>query len=90
MAKTRLDKMVDEFAEKMKTRLRQKSRDGWKGWDEEWFHEGEISERIVKQVITGDAYKDLKSERQLKPIDPIDLANYCAFLDLKREESTNG
>ena len=82
--------MVDEFAEKMKTRLRQKSRDGWKGWDEEWFHEGEISERIAKQVVRDGAYPDLKNGQHLRRIDPIDLANYCAFLELKREESTNG
>ena len=64
--------MVDFFAEKMKRRLREKSRNGWSGWDEDWFHEGEITERIK-----GQATRD--------SIDPVDIANYCAFLDLKRE-----
>lgn len=75
MSRTRLDKMVDEFADKMKKRLRQKSRDGWTGWSEDWFNHTVISGRIREQ-----SYRDY--------IDPIDLANYCAFLDLKRKESS--
>lgn len=86
MSRTRLDKMVDAFAEKMKRRLRQKSRDGWSGWDEEWFDEDEIKERIYNQThveVTSSAVPKLM-ERKL--IDPIDLANYCAFLDMKRAD----
>ena len=89
MGKTRLDKMVDAFAEKMKKRLRKKARDGWTGWDDKMFHEGEITNRIQRQVVRiGWSLKEASIEREIewRKIDPIDLANYCAFLNLKQED----
>lgn len=88
MSRTRLDKMVDEFAGEMKKRLREKSKQGWHGWDESWFDNYQVEKRIRKQVLD-DCLLGRLNETAFKRIDPIDLANYCAFLDLKHKESSN-
>lgn len=84
MSRTRLDKMVDDFAEKMKKRLREKSRDGWTGWDSDEFHEGEIKHRIMRQIFVFPERVEKDTNHPPRTIDPVDLANYCAFLELKR------
>lgn len=89
MPRTRLDKLVDEFASEMKKRLREKTKDGWTGWDDDRFHEGEINHRIMRQIFVYPERVEKDSNHPTRTIDPVDLANYCAFLNYKRTGGGN-
>ena len=60
-----LFRLIDAFALEMKGKLLNKFRDGWRGWD------------IMAPV---DAEQALRMQLVKKPMDPVDIANFCAFL----------
>lgn len=82
-----LDALVDDFAQAMKKKLRRKFMQGREGWDDPRWAKESIVERIREQIdkaqVTG--YDDL-GQRVHKPIDPVDVANFCAFLWNREDE----
>lgn len=71
MARDEYDDLVDAIAVQMKERLRARKKEGWCGWKRDWFDEDEIRKRLYNQ-----------SRR--KQLDPVDIANYAAFLFYKQ------
>lgn len=64
----RLTLLVDRFADKMKERLFEKIDDNpGGGWEDEGWTDSQIIEGAKKNLDTG-------------KVDPIDAANFCAFL----------
>lgn len=63
------EKAIDEFAEKMKAKMRDKEKRGYKGWDDpNEFSARGISKMLIKHVAKGD---------------PVDVANFCMMLDVR-------
>ena len=62
-----LMRMVDEFAKEMKRKLRKKSRAGWYGWKDTGDHWPDQCRAKLAAHIVNDG-------------DPIDVANFAAFL----------
>lgn len=60
-----LEKAVDEFAKAMKSRLRLKARQGWKGW-RDMGHE-QLGERMLMNAVHGAMTGDQQ--------DLVDMAN---------------
>jgi hypothetical protein len=58
------DMLVDEFANAMKAKLDRSKR---VGWNAPWFNENIIIRRLQSEVNT-------------EYVDPVDVANYAAFL----------
>jgi hypothetical protein len=65
---------VDQFAEAMKRRLKEKHEQGYRGWSE--FSQEHLEYRI----------KESSSEIPLNPIKSIDTANLCAMHYLNRRK----
>lgn len=65
------DAAVDALAVKMKTKLAQKRAEGYGGWDEEdECDQDHLSDLLRRHVAKGD---------------PVDVANFCAFLSARGE-----
>ena len=62
--------LVDDFAEQMKLRLSKKLEDGKAGWDDDEWPVEDIARQMVEQAEEGD---------------PIDTANFAAFLWNRRQ-----
>lgn len=68
---TALNALVDDFAEQMKARLIVKFKEGKSGWDnDDW-----LAQDIIDQMIA-----------QAEKGDPIDTANFAAFLWNKQQK----
>jgi hypothetical protein len=60
-----LDELVNKFADEMKRKLLAKYNEGRSGWDDERWTPGEIRSALLEHAVKGD---------------PVDVANFCAFL----------
>lgn len=71
---TSMEMMVDAFAEEMKEKLRKKWWERWDGWDE-------------PEKLSGDKLVELlKQQANRADMDPIDVANFAAFVWNRRGE----
>ena len=70
--KDQFDLLLTPLVRAMKLKLRHKEAYGWHGWFDESFTEELIRKKIYNQV-------------RRKLIDPVDIANYAAFLYYKQQ-----
>jgi hypothetical protein len=76
----RLNKAVDEFAEKMKLRLASKARAGYTGWDDaKACTRLDFETRLMKKAQRGSAGKKAKT-------DLVDIANFAMMLERRLHE----
>lgn len=81
MAKQKLTIAHEEFSKAMLSRLRQKQRGGFSGWDDEDFNSLNIPRRMHDKSLNV-----LRSGEKCNPQDLLDIANFAMFLHNKIKE----
>lgn len=78
----RLNEVVDNFAEAMKTKLAQKARKGWTGWDDE-----SSTDKIYTTMLAHAAGIPLAKDQE---VDIANLAMMLWNLDAKKHSINSG